>query len=74
VRTRQDLGEKQTGLKAQIQMLIKRHGIEKPEGVKGKWESILEGMAEGRFGGPESRSRDAHDFGEFVAAVGIQYG
>ena len=36
VRTRQDLGEKQTGLKAQIQMLIKRHGIEKPEGVKGE--------------------------------------
>jgi len=37
VRTRQDLGEKQTGLKAQIQTLMKRHGIEKPETIRGTW-------------------------------------
>ena len=37
VRTRQDLGEKQTRLKAQIQTLIKRHDIEKPETVRGNW-------------------------------------
>jgi len=37
VRTRQDLGEKQTGLKTQIQTLMKRHGMEKPEHVRGSW-------------------------------------
>jgi transposase len=37
VRSRQDLAEKQTGLKAQIQTLIKRQGFGKPEGVKGNW-------------------------------------
>lgn len=37
VRSRQDLSEKQTGLKAQIQTLIKRHGMEKPEGLKNTW-------------------------------------
>jgi len=37
VRTRQDLAEKQTGLKAQIQTLIKRQGLEKPAQVRGSW-------------------------------------
>jgi transposase len=50
VRTRQDLGEKQTRLKAQIQTLIKRHGIEKPETVRGNWTQSygrwLKAMAE----------------------------
>jgi transposase len=37
VRTRLDLGEKQTQVKAQIQMLLKRYGLEKPEGVGSAW-------------------------------------
>jgi len=37
VRARQDLSEKQTRVKTQIQMLLKRHGMEKPEGVGTSW-------------------------------------
>jgi transposase len=37
VRGRQDLSQKQTAVKTQIQMLLKRHGIEKPEGIGGSW-------------------------------------
>jgi len=37
VRARQDLSDKQTRVKAQIQMLLKRHGLEKPEGVGKSW-------------------------------------
>jgi transposase len=33
VRTRLELGEKQTQIKTQIQMLLKRHGVEKPSHV-----------------------------------------
>ena len=33
VRTRQELGEKQTQVKAQIQMLLKRQGLEKPSDI-----------------------------------------
>src|SRR5262245_65510184 len=34
IRTRLDLTEKQTQIKAQIRMLIKRHGLEKPSGIR----------------------------------------
>lgn len=34
VRTRLALGEKQTQIKAQIQMLLKRHGLEKPSEIR----------------------------------------
>src|SRR5262249_34202886 len=37
VRTRLELGEKQTQVKSQIQMLLKRHGLEKPSGLGGSW-------------------------------------
>jgi transposase len=37
VRTRLELGEKQTQVKAQIQMLLKRQGLEKPEGLGSTW-------------------------------------
>jgi transposase len=37
VRARQDLSEKQTTAKTQVQMLLKRQGIEKPEGLGGSW-------------------------------------
>jgi transposase len=37
IRARQELVEKQTAMKAQIQMLLKRHGVEKPSGLGGGW-------------------------------------
>jgi len=37
VRGRQDLSQKQTTVKTQIQMLVKRHGIEKPDGMGSSW-------------------------------------
>lgn len=37
VRTRLELGEKQTQVKTQIQMLLKRHGVEKPSELKSNW-------------------------------------
>jgi transposase len=37
VRGRQDLSQKQTAVKTQVQMLLKRHGIEKPEGIGQSW-------------------------------------
>ena len=37
VRTRLEMGEKQTQVKAQIQMLLKRHGLEKPSELKSNW-------------------------------------
>jgi transposase len=37
VRARQDLSEKQKTIKTQVQMLLKRHGLEKPEGIGGSW-------------------------------------
>jgi transposase len=36
-RARLELGEKQTQVKAQIQMLLKRWGVEKPSELKGGW-------------------------------------
>lgn len=37
VRGRHDLSEKQTTVKTQVQMLLKRHGLEKPEGMGKSW-------------------------------------
>lgn len=37
VRTRLELVEKQTQIKSQIQMLLKRHGLEKPSGLGSGW-------------------------------------
>jgi transposase len=37
IRTRLDLVEKQTQAKSQIQMLLKRHGVEKPAGLGSGW-------------------------------------
>jgi transposase len=37
IRARLELVEKQTAMKAQIQMLLKRHGIEKPSGLGAGW-------------------------------------
>lgn len=37
VRTRIELGEKQTQLKSQLQMLLKRHGLERPSGIGSGW-------------------------------------
>ena len=36
-RTRLEMGVKQTQVKAQIQMLLKRWGVEKPSEIKGSW-------------------------------------
>jgi len=50
VRTRLELAEKQTQLKSQVQMLLKRHGLEKPSGLGAGWtvryEKWLEGLTE----------------------------
>jgi transposase len=37
IRTRLELSDKQTKVKAQIQMLLKRHGLEKPSGLGSGW-------------------------------------
>jgi len=37
VRARMELAEKQTGIKSQIQMLLKRYGLEKPSGIGSGW-------------------------------------
>jgi transposase len=37
IRTRLELAEKQTQLKSQIQMLLKRHGLERPSGLGAGW-------------------------------------
>jgi transposase len=37
VRTRMELGEKQTQVKTQVQMLLKRRGLEKPAGLGSGW-------------------------------------
>ena len=37
VRARLDIGEKKTAVKTQVQMLLKRHGVEKPEGIGSSW-------------------------------------
>jgi len=55
IRMRLELAEKQTQVKAQIQMMLKRHGIEKPSGLGTSWSVAykrwLQGMAESeRFG------------------------
>lgn len=49
VQARHDLAEKQTRVKTQIQMLLKRNGLEKPEGIGGSWtrhhRQWLEGLS-----------------------------
>src|SRR5262245_19690174 len=51
VRARQDLSEKQTAVKTQVQMLLKRNGLEKPAEVGGSWTRAyrqwLKGVSEG---------------------------
>jgi transposase len=50
IRTRLELADKQTQLKSQIQMLLKRHGLEKPSGLGAGWTirywQWLEGLTE----------------------------
>jgi transposase len=50
IRARLELGEKQTQVKSQIQMLLKRHGLEKPSGLGTGWtvryRRWLEALAE----------------------------
>jgi len=50
VRSRMELVEKQTRLKTQIQMLVKRYGVEKPSGCGAGWtirhRQWLEGLSE----------------------------
>jgi len=46
VRTRLELGEKQTQVKAQVQMLLKRHGLEKPSELKSNWTVGYRGWLE----------------------------
>ena len=37
IRTRLELAEKLTQVKAQVQMMLKRHGLERPSGIGGGW-------------------------------------
>lgn len=50
IRGRLELTEKQTQIKAQIRMLVKRHGLEKPSGLGGGWtigyRQWLQGLSE----------------------------
>jgi transposase len=46
IRTRLELAEKQTQLKSQIQMLLKRHGLEKPSGLGAGWTVRYRGWLE----------------------------
>jgi hypothetical protein len=47
IRTRLELAEKQTTLKSQVQMLLKRYGLEKPSGVGCGLDCRLSAMAAG---------------------------
>jgi len=55
VRTRMELAEKQTKVKAQVQMLLKRHGIEKPSNLRGRWSKPYRQWLEA-----SSESSDVH--------------
>lgn len=59
IRARLDLTEKQTQAKAQIQMLVKRHGVEKPSGLGSGWtkgyRQWLKGLSESESLGWGSR-------------------
>ncbi len=49
VRTRLELGEKQTEVKTQIQMLLKRHGVERPTDLSKRtlaWRSWVKALSE----------------------------
>jgi transposase len=52
VRARLDLSQKQTAVKAQVQMLLKRHGLEKPEGIGNSWSKSWRGWIEGLSADP----------------------
>lgn len=60
IRARQDVVEKRTAVKTQIQTLLKRHGIEKPQGLRGSWSrqhrEWLKGLAEITEGGAGMRA------------------
>lgn len=47
IRARVDLGEKQTQIKSQIQMLLKRRGLEKPSGLGSGWTVAYRRWLEG---------------------------
>lgn len=47
VRARYDLIEKQVTVKTQVQMLLKRNGLEKPEGVGTSWSKSYRGWVKG---------------------------
>lgn len=59
IRARLELVEKQTAMKAQIQMLLKRHGMEKPSGLGAGWTVAyrrwLRGLSESESLGCGSR-------------------
>jgi len=59
IRTRVELVEKQTRLKTQIQMLVKRHGLEKPSGCGAGWTrrhwQWLEGLTQSEALGAGTR-------------------
>jgi transposase len=59
IRTRLELVDKQTQMKSQIQMLLKRHGLEKPSGLGAGWthgyRRWLEALAESESLGWGSR-------------------
>jgi transposase len=46
VRMRLEMGQKQTVIKTQVQMLLKRHGIDKPEGLGQGWNKRYRGWLE----------------------------
>src|SRR5215471_3389491 len=58
---RQDLSEKQSKIKTQVQMLLKRQGLERPEGIGSGWTKRyrrwLEGLSEEAGTGLGVRSR-----------------
>jgi len=67
IRTRLELVEKQTQIKSQIQMLLKRHGLEKPTGLGAGWtigyRRWLEALAESEslgWGGRQALSSLLH--------------
>ena len=41
---RQDLSEKQSKIKTQVKTLLKRHGLEKPEGMGSGWDQTISSL------------------------------
>jgi transposase len=71
VRGRQDLSQKQTAVKTQIQMLLKRHGIEKPEGIGGSWSKPYRQWIKALTVDARQGWGGAKGVGKFAAATGI---